>query len=115
MIPSPQAQAVALWAARVGISNVGMVAFALLRLSWLRSRDLLPPQARAVYAPQGGRSPTRARLGRAYRIMASGDHRRIDDLWLSALVYAARWLFLLGLILMIVDGYVSHKWPPQAG
>jgi hypothetical protein len=47
-------------------------------------------------------------MGRAYRILWSRDHLQIDDLWLTALVYAARGLLMLSLILMIADGYATH-------
>jgi hypothetical protein len=109
VIASPEEQAVALWGARAVISFFGMVAFTLLRLSWLRTQGQLPAEVQALYAPAGAaRRGVRAGMGRAYRILWSRDHLQIDDLWLTALVYAARGLLMLSLILMIADGYATH-------
>jgi hypothetical protein len=110
VIGSPQEQAVALWGARAVISFLGMVAFTLLRLSWLRTQGLLPAQMSELYLPAAGaRRGIRAGLGRAYRVLWSRDHVQIDDLWLSALVFAARGLLVLSLALMLADGYASHR------
>ena len=110
MIAAPGEQAVALWGARAVISFLGMVAFTLLRLSWLRTRGQLPAEVLALYVPAAAaRRRVRAGLGRAYRVLWSRDHVQIDDVWLSALVYAARGLLLLSLILMVADGFAAHR------